>query len=86
MIFAILFLIVTVVAIIINIAFFCMYKKNFDSLHLPMDYERRVRLNKGTYADFKHKREPVDKKFNDFKTLNGCWVMVIYILMVLFGF
>jgi hypothetical protein len=86
MIFAILYLIVTLIAVGINIAFFCMYKKHFDSLRLPMDYERRVRLGKGTYSEFKKFREPVDEKFDNFKTLNRPWVIIIYICMVLFGF
>lgn len=85
-IFTILTLIVTVGALIINIVFHCNFIKRFDSLHLPMEYERRVRLNKMKRAEAQKFREPIDEKFNLYKRQFPGAVYSIYVFSIAMNF
>ena len=85
-IFAILALIVTAAALIINIVFQCHFLKRFDSRRLPMEWERRVRLGKKKRSEVQKYVEPIDLEFNKYKKLHRCTVYFIYVLSVCMNF
>jgi L-lactate permease len=79
-IFAILAAIITLAAIIINIAFAISFKRKFNSHVLPVDMDRRVRLGKISYREAWKHRKPIDENFNLFKRQHRCTAYSIFIL------
>ncbi len=63
MTFAILALIVTAAAIIINLVFQINFQKAFNSKKIPSEIDRRVRLGKMTKAESKKYMVEKDEKF-----------------------
>jgi hypothetical protein len=85
-IFTILTVIVTVIYVIINIAFHWNFIRRFDSMRIIMEYERRWRLGKMTKAEAKKHVEPIDYDFSVYKRLHKPYVNTIYAFGILLSF
>ena len=59
-IFTLVYGIVVVAALVINIVYMYNYKRHFDAMRIPMEYERRWRLGKMKRSEAAKYKEPVD--------------------------
>jgi hypothetical protein len=85
-IFAILPLVVTGVAVIINVFFSTSFHRHFTSKVVPLDYERRVRLGKMSRSEANKHKAPNDESFHEFKQEHLCAVRAIVVVQTVLNF
>lgn len=68
------------ISVIVNLAFAITFRQGFNSKVLPVDKDRRIRLNKMTKREASKYLIPIDEQFNIFQQQNRCTVYSVFIL------